>query len=72
MLSVLAPLGISSNRADALLIIEHRQPSTTVAPIAQPAGQPAPLIPPTAKPATAGTTIGTPVGSATSVSRGRY
>ena len=89
MLSVLSPLGVvSGNRADALLMIEHRapirrgspDPAETVARsgdrattvTAAPTAPPAPVIPPIAKPAPSSTTIGTPTGSANSISRGRY
>ena len=73
MLSVLAPLGIASNRADALLMIEHRPPPVTGAPPPPPPPKPATAVTvPIVKPATTSTTIGTPTGSANSVSRGRY
>jgi hypothetical protein len=81
MLSVLAPLGvISGNRADALLLIEHRAPSpaATAPPPAAPsapaplAAKTTPVVPPIAKPAPPTATIGTPTGSASSISRGRY
>jgi hypothetical protein len=73
MLSVLAPLGVTSgSRADALLLIEHKQPALSGAAPPQVAAPTTPVIPPIAKPAPASATIGTPTGSATSVSRGRY
>jgi len=73
MLSVLSPLGIASNRADALLMIEHRPPSVTGTPPSQPPPTPSTaVIPPIAKPAQPSATIGTPTGSANSISRGRY
>jgi hypothetical protein len=76
MLSVLSPLGIASNRADALLMIEHRPPPVTGAPPPPPPTPPAApataVIPPIVKPATPSATIGTPTGSANSMSRGRY
>ena len=72
MLSVLAPLGISSNRADALLMIEHKPPSVTaITPAITPAA-PAPSVPPILKPTAPSAAIGTPTGSSSSISRGRY
>jgi hypothetical protein len=67
-----SPLGLAGNRADALLMIEHKPPSVTGLVAAQPAAPPAPVIPPIAKPAPSSATIGTPTGSTNSVSRGRY
>jgi hypothetical protein len=77
MMSFLAPLGISSNRADALLMVEHRPPSVTgappsPAPVPAPAAPAATFKPSNAKPQAAGASIGTPTGSANSISRGRY
>jgi len=73
MLSWLSPLGIGGNRADALLMIEHRPPSVTGAPPATPsAAAVAPAPAPHTKPAATGAVIGTPTGAANSVSRGRY
>jgi hypothetical protein len=69
ILSMLSPLGISGNRADALLMIEHRQPSLAAN---VPPSPPAATVPPIAKPAAPSASIGPPVGSASSVSRGRY
>jgi hypothetical protein len=75
MFSMLSsPLGLTGNRADALLMIEHRPPSiggAATAPAASTTAS-APLIPPVAKPATPTATFGTPSGSANSISRGRY
>jgi hypothetical protein len=70
--SMLAPLGVSGSRADALLMIEPVQPTAAsappaIAPLA--AGQPA--IPPIARPAPAVPTTGSS-GSAATISRGRY
>jgi hypothetical protein len=75
------PLGLAGNRADALLMIDHKPPSVTGAPPA-PQSQPAPQAPPVAqatpaappgvKPNASAATIGTPTGSAGSISRGRY
>lgn len=80
--AITTPLGIGGNRADALLMIEHRPPSVTGAPptmattaaaSAPPktpglfqAKAPASTMPPPAA------SIGTPTGSANSISRGRY
>jgi len=89
VLSVLSPLGVvSGNRADALLMIEDREPGPTsmadaaaakhgqdaraTQPAAPLAAKASPVTPPIAKPAPATTTIGTPTGSANSISRGRY
>jgi hypothetical protein len=78
VLSVLAPLGVvPGNRADALLMIEHRQPSSVelAAGVGATGGLPARAVG-TAGPASSGTpsgaAIGTPTGSANSISRGRY
>ena len=77
-LSILSPLGVSSGRADALLMIDHRPPSavalaaTTPPPAPAPAPVSTPTIPPIAKPGPASTTIGPPTGSSSSISRGRY
>jgi hypothetical protein len=71
VLSVLSsPLGIGGNRADALLMIEHRPPSVTGAPPTA-ASAAAKVLPAATTPA-AGTSLGTPTGSANSISRGRY
>jgi hypothetical protein len=72
-----SPLGIGGNRADALLMIEHRPPSVTGVPppttAASAPAKPAPQQPTTGKiPAPPSTSLGTPTGSANSVSRGRY
>ncbi len=71
-----SPLGIGGNRADALLMIEHRPPSVTGAPPPPPASaQPKPTLLQSATskpPAPTSTSLGTPTGSANSVSRGRY
>src|SRR5262245_31834127 len=74
MLSVLAPLGVvPGNRSDALLMIEHRQPSATDPVIGIAAAPPAKVVPPIAKPAAAGqASSATPTGSSNSISRGRY
>jgi hypothetical protein len=72
MLSMLSsPLGLAGNRADALLMVEHRPPSAAGVPTT-PTSVSAPVTPPIAKPATPTATFGTPAGSANSVSRGRY
>lgn len=77
------PLGIGGNRADALLMIEHRPPSVTNAPPVAATAAATPTAPSktpglfqakapastTPPPAAA---IGTPTGSANSISRGRY
>ncbi|HEY2413343.1 MAG TPA: hypothetical protein VGI40_13920 [Pirellulaceae bacterium] len=70
------PFGIGGNRADALLMIEHRPPPVTGAPppastSAAAANAQAKTIPPIAIPAP-GASLGTPTGSANSMSRGRY
>ncbi len=76
MLSVLSPLGIATNRADALLMIEHRPPPVSGAPPPPPPPLPptpvTAVVPPIVKPATPSATIGAPTGSANSISRGRY
>lgn len=82
MLSFLSPLGMSTGRADALLMIDHRPPnaatlaSATPPPLpvaAKPTAAPLTAAQPAAKAApAAGTTIGAPTGSASSISRGRY
>jgi len=72
-----SPLGIGGNRADALLMIEHRPPSVTSVPppitaVSAPA-KPTLQQSSTGKmPAPPSTSLGTPTGSASSVSRGRY
>ena len=68
-----APLGLAGNRADALLMVEHRPPSVSGATPA-PANVPTAVAPPkpTPKAATPAATFGTPTGAANSVSRGRY
>ena len=72
MLSMLSsPLGLAGNRADALLMIEHRPPGASGL-ATTPTTASAPVVPPIAKPATPAATFGTPAGSANSVSRGRY
>jgi len=77
LLSVLTPLGVSGNRADALLMIEHVAPTVTGAP--PPGASSAPTAPPIARPAAPGGTSpsGTNAtssagGTASSISRGRY
>jgi hypothetical protein len=71
-----SPLGIGGNRADALLMIDHRPPSVTgvlTPPMAS--AQAKPTVQPSATskmPAPTSTSLGTPTGSANSVSRGRY
>jgi hypothetical protein len=76
VLSMLSsPLGIGGNRADALLMIEHRPPSVTGAPPPTASAQaklPAQPASAAKTPAAPGTSLGTPTGSANSVSRGRY
>jgi hypothetical protein len=72
LMSVLTPLGIAGNRADALVMIEHRPPTAATFAATPPVVSPPSVIPPIAKPATPSTSIGTPTGSANSVSRGRY
>jgi hypothetical protein len=74
-----SPLGIGTNRADALLMIEHRPPAVTGAPPPPvTAAAPKTLLPGLSKaaapalPPPTGTSLGTPTGSANSVSRGRY
>lgn len=75
MLSLLAPLGISGNRADALLLIERKPPSVaTIAPVMPPSP---PAAAPESQPTpsagfTPGAAMGAPTGSANSISRGRY
>jgi hypothetical protein len=66
-----APFGIGGNRADALLMIEHRPPPVTGAPPPTTASAPAKTIPPIAIPAP-GASLGAPTGSANSITRGRY
>jgi hypothetical protein len=72
LLSVLTPLGVSGNRADALLMVEHVQPSVSGAPPPGASGTAA--APPIARPATPGATNATSSagGAASSISRGRY
>src|SRR5439155_13890986 len=54
VLSILGPLGVSTSRADALLMIEHRDPSVTgLAAAAPPPPSSTATIPPIAKPAPA-------------------
>jgi hypothetical protein len=65
------PFGIGGNRADALLMIEHRPPPVTGAPPPATANAQAKTIPPIAIPAP-GASLGTPTGSTNSMSRGRY
>jgi hypothetical protein len=69
------PFGIGGNRADALLMIEHRPPAVTgqPPPVTTTAAKstPAKVTPPIAIPAP-GASLGTPTGSANSMSRGRY
>jgi hypothetical protein len=73
IMSVLSsPLGLSGNRADALLMIEHKSSPVTGVAAAPPVPPPVPVVLPIAKPAAASTTMGTPTGSANSISRGRY
>jgi hypothetical protein len=70
------PFGIGGNRADALLMIEHRPPPVTGAPPSATASVPTKTVPPIAIPAaslnTPAASLGTPTGSANSMSRGRY
>ncbi len=71
-----SPLGLGGNRADALLMIEHRPPSVTGAPPPPSASaQAKPTLQQSATsklPVQPSTSLGTPTGSANSVSRGRY
>jgi hypothetical protein len=71
MLSALAPLGLASNRADALLMVEHRPPAVSGA-AALPLATTPPPLPPTVKPSAATAPAAASGNSATSVSRGRY
>ncbi len=74
------PLGLGGNRADALLMIDHRPPSVTgaapppPATAAAPAKAPFGFLPkaPASPPTTPNASLGSPTGSANSVSRGRY
>jgi hypothetical protein len=73
------PLGLGGNRADALLMIEHRPPSVTgatppPATAAAPAKAPFGFLPkaPASLAPAPNANLGAPTGSANSVSRGRY
>jgi len=66
-----APFGIGGNRADALLMVEHRPPSVTGTPPPVTASAQSKTIPPIAIPSP-GVSLGTPTGSSNSMSRGRY
>ena len=71
-LSLLAPLGISSNRADALLLIDARPPSVTSLAAAPPKPSAPAAAAPAGPPAPAGKSPAAPAPPANPISRGRY
>jgi hypothetical protein len=73
VMSLLAPLGISTNRADALLMIEQRPPSAAGLPATPSASPPAALLPiAQPQPAAAASSVPAAASGASPLSRGRY
>ena len=72
-LSLLAPLGVSNSRADALLMIDAKPPSVTTLAAAPPTPPPsAPTVPPAAKPPATTSAPAVKSQPANPISRGRY
>jgi hypothetical protein len=71
-LSLLAPLGLSSNRADALLLIDARPPSVTSLAAAPPKPSPPAAAIPASPPAPTAKSPAAPAPPTNPISRGRY